>query len=205
MNLPIKPVFVKFLLIGLIGLGAGYGVSITVFPFSSKPKQKIAPQPLAESVETAKTDKTKFIGQISVQFNSESAQIGQPVEAEISIDTKDAVINGFDAILQFDPLVWETASLQFETPEDSDFAIYPVNEVDGLKGEARLSGLTSPEAGFTGDVVVGTLSLTPKKSGELDLKVLFEGMGKGNDSNLAQTQTSKDILGKVIDGKVIVD
>lgn len=187
--------------VSLIGLAAGYWAATTYLPLWFAPSASelggTVPGPAAEATEVKESN---LPGRAAVEFSQTTATVGEEVTVQISLDTGGRTISGFDLILQFDPQAWEVLTPQVTVAATQAFVTYPVNEVSSETGTVRLSGLTDLERGFTGEVSLGSFLLRPQKSGSLEISVVFEGVGVGTDTNLAEQGTGKDILGGVENG-----
>jgi len=190
----------------IIGAGLGYGLQ--TMPISQYLGQFKQPTGISRKISTEiKSQKVEVQrpGVVAVEFDKETGAVWENLEVKILIDTQDGQIDGFDIILQFDPQDWAVLSPQVSLVETAAFAQYPVNLIDPVQGKVELSGLTSLESSFTGEMVVGSFLLQPQKAGKLNLEVYFEGAGEGRDTNLAEKGTGEDILGDVINGEIIVE
>lgn len=190
--------------ISVVGLVAGYWAAITYLPewFVPSSTSETVGVPLAEG--TGEVAESSLPGRVEVRFSQATAAVGEEVKAEIILNTGGATINGFDLLLSFDQEAWVALTPQVAVSETEAFAVYPVNEVSPQAGTVRLSGLTNPESGFTGELTVGSFLLSPQKPGKLGVTVVFEGVGVGTDTNLAEKGTGEDILGGVENGTLEV-
>jgi len=190
----------------IIGAGLGYGLQ--TMPISQYLGQFKQPTGISRKISTEiKSQKVEVQrpGVVAVEFDKETGAVWENLEVKILIDTQDGQIDGFDIILQFDPQDWAVLSPQVSLVETAAFAQYPVNLIDPVQGKVELSGLTSLESSFTGEMVVGSFLLQPQRAGRLNLEVYFEGEGEGRDTNLAEKGTGEDILGDVINKEIIVE
>jgi len=190
----------------MIGAGLGYGLQAT--PISQYLGRFKQPTGISRRITTEiKSQKVQVErqGLVAVEFDKETATVGENLEVKILIDTQGKEIDGFDIILQFDPQDWAVLNPQVSLVETAAFAQYPVNLIDPIAGKVQLSGLTSLESSFTGEMVVGSFLLQPQRAGKLNLEVYFEGEGEGVDTNLAEKGTGEDILGDVINGEIIIE
>lgn len=201
-----KSLLISLAAAAIIGIGLGYGLQVT--PISQYLGQFKQPTGLSRRISTEITSQeveAERPGIVAIEFDKETATVRENIEVKILIDTQDRLIDGFDIILQFDPQDWAVLSPQVSLVETAAFAQYPVNLIDPVQGKVELSGLTSLESSFTGEMVVGSFLLQPQRAGRLNLEVFFEGAGEGRDTNLAEKGTGEDILGEVINGEIIVE
>jgi len=190
----------------IIGAGLGYGLQ--TMPISQYLGQFKQPTGISRKISTEiKSQKVEVQrpGVVAVEFDKETGAVWENLEVKILIDTQDGQIDGFDIILNFNPQDWAVLSPQVSLVETAAFAQYPVNLIDPVQGKVELSGLTSLESSFTGEMVVGSFLLQPQRAGRLNLEVYFEGEGEGRDTNLAEKGTGEDILGDVINKEIIVE
>ena len=201
-----KSLLISLIAVAIIGAGLGYGLQTA--PISQYLGQFKQPAGVSRSITTEIKNQEAEVerpGIVKVEFDKETAAVWENLEVEILIDTQDGEIDGFDIILQFDPQDWAVLNPQVSLVETAAFAQYPVNQIDPIAGKVKLSGLTSLESSFTGEMVVGSFLLQPQKAGRLNVEVYFEGLGEGKDTNLAEKETGEDILGDVISGEIVVE
>lgn len=184
-------------LIIVFGFALGSLVSLKIY----KAKSAKLPQIPSQAKKADSKPRINRNGIMTASFDSSVSQVGEQVEAKIEIDTQGDSINGYDALLKYDPLAWDAASLKAEIMETA-FATTAYNKIDKIKGEISFSGLTEVGESFNGKTVVAVLLMTPKKSGKLALDFVFDGQGAGNDSNMAQVNSGNDVLGRVVNGLV---
>ena len=190
---------IGLIIVASLGIGLGYFVGLGVsrrLIISTVPGIPTAPMG---------KEKAAFPAKIAVELSPPKATLGQQVQASLVLDTQNKVISGFDIILQFDPAAWKVVSSKIEVSSEAPFSTFPTNKINQKIGEIQFSGLTKIDQSFTGKTTVGSVLLKPQRSGNLELKVVFEDVGAGNDSNLAEFSTGSDVLGEVIDGKIQVD
>lgn len=144
------------------------------------------------------------MGRLAVIAASSTGRTSEPMEFKIELDTGDRIIQGFDAILIFNPNDWDAQSSQVSTNPDSLFSQFPVNLIDNREGRIELSGISELDSPFQGTVTLGSFLLQPKHSGTLDVRLLWEGSNQPNDSNLAQVGSIEDALSEVTDAIVVV-
>ena len=206
MNKTKKSLFIGLVAVAIVGAGLGYGLQTA--PISQYLGQFKQPTGVSRRITTeikSQEVQVERPGLVAVEFDKETAAVWENLEVKILIDTQDKEIDGFDIILQFDPQDWAVLNPQVNLTETVAFAQYPVNLIDPIAGKVQLSGLTSLENSFTGEMVVGSFLLQPQKAGKLNLEVYFEGAGEGVDTNLAEKGTGEDILGDVINGEIIIE
>lgn len=200
-----KDLKISLIIVGITGIVGGYTAARLFAPgLVAFPRVITEPLP-SESAEPkeAMPLAPDLPGRMGVKVDSQ-AQVGETVTAEIWLDTQGETISGFDVILEFDPSAWQIVSPTVETADTQAFSTYPVNSIDSEAGKVRLSGLTDLNAGFTGDIVVGSFLLQPQKPGSLEITLVYAGPRQGKDSNLAEQGTGKDMLGGVESGTVEV-
>lgn len=125
-----------------------------------------------------------------------SLSSGATIPVGIVVDSAGKSIDGVDVIMSFDPTRVTVVSPQV-TPTGL-FEESPLNQIDNTAGTIRFSALTfnaKPAAG-----IVGTFAFKPKVAGEITFTFAFTP-GATTDSNVADHQSAKDILGKVENGR----
>lgn len=206
MNLLAKrSLLISLAIVAVLGAGLGYGLQTA--PLSQLLGQFKEPAGAGRITTEIKSQKIEIErpGLVMIEFDKETASVGENIEAKILIDTQGREINGFDIILRFNPQDWLVLNSQIDLTESEAFAQYPVNLIDPVEGRLELSGLTSLENSFTGELAVGSFLLQPQNAGRLSIEIEFQDLGEGNDTNLAETGTGEDILGSVINGEIIIE
>lgn len=114
----------------------------------------------------------------------------------ILVDSAGKSIDGVDVVITFDPTKVKVDGSSLSTT--SLFEQYPLNTVDNVKGEIKLSGGTFSAKPITG--IIATFRFQPLSKGEVNFVIKFTA-GATTDSNIADHTTAKDILGSVENGR----
>ncbi|MCL4398000.1 hypothetical protein M1403_03160 [Patescibacteria group bacterium] len=110
----------------------------------------------------------------------------------IIVNSSGKTIDGVDIILTFDPKKIQVNGTTVTVT--NSFEQYPVNKIDNVKGEIRLSALAFTPKAITG--IVGTFRVKPIARGQATINFQF-APGATTDSNIADHATAQDILGSV--------
>lgn len=116
----------------------------------------------------------------------------------IIVDSSGKAIDGVDVIINFDPK--KVKVLDNKIAGANFFENIPVNNVDNVAGKITFSGLTFSPKPVTG--IIGTFRFQPLVKGEVDFAFNFT-LGSTTDSNIAGSETAKDILGSAPGAKFV--
>jgi len=203
-----KDITIILVSVSLVGLVVGYLAAATYLPQwflgSSELVEVPSPGPVEEGELFERADQDQFAGQVRIDFSQDKTQVDQEVKAEIVIDTGGETINGFDIVAEFDTEEWSALTPEIDTSGSEAFVAYPRNEIVPQTGKIRFSGLTDLDSGFSGEMTIGSFLLRAKKPGKLEVKLVFNGKGVGDDTNLAKVSSGEDILVEVSHGMLEV-
>lgn len=119
-------------------------------------------------------------------------KVGEKIPVSINIDSTKAT-DGTDVILTYNPsLLKVTVPVAVGTIYDD----YPLNSVDEKTGKVSISGISSTPDGKIVQGVFGTATFIAKALGKTIISVDFT-KGSTTDSNVTETKSAKDLLGKV--------
>ena len=128
MNKTKKSLFIGLVAVAIVGAGLGYGLQAAPisqylgwFKQPTGVSRRITTEIKSEEVQVERP------GVVAIEFDKETAAVGESLEVKILIDTQDKEIDGFDIILQFDPQDWAVLNPQVSLVETAAFAQYPVN------------------------------------------------------------------------------
>lgn len=122
--------------------------------------------------------------------------VGTSYPVGIVLDSAGKTIDGVDIVINFDPTKARVEGTSLSTT--SIFEQYPQNEVDNARGIIKLSGLTFTPKPLTG--IITTFRFQPLVKGEVNFTFSFTP-GATTDTNIADHDTAKDILGSVENGR----
>lgn len=133
-------------------------------------------------------------GILSLSSKSSQVKVGQKIAVVVSLRADGKSISGSDVILRFDP-----GLLRGETVEESKlFDIYPRKTIDNVKGKISITAFRSTDKSpLAGDREVATVTFTAAKEGTADISFDFVPFTT-NHSTIAESDTSKNILGNVV-------
>lgn len=119
-------------------------------------------------------------------------KVGEKIPVVINIDSITAT-DGTDVILNYDPnlLIATTPVAVGAIYED-----YPFNSVDKKTGKISISGISNVVGGKIAQGIFGTATFEAKVLGKTTISVDFT-KGSTIDSNIIESKTAKDLLGKV--------
>lgn len=150
---------------------------------------------------------TSLIEETGAKFyfssSSQKLKVNQLTEVKILIDTKGRKITGADAVIKYNP---ELIEIVGDPLPGKIFPVYPINKVKIDKGIVTTTGtITNPDQPvFSGIGQFATLTIKALKVGETNLTFEFSP-GKTNDSNLAEKDSTKDILSKTSNLKIVIN
>jgi hypothetical protein len=114
----------------------------------------------------------------------------------ININTGSNTSNAADIIINYNPSEIDV----IQVTGGSAYESYAGNVIDASAGRIRLTGF-SITGTLSGSRVFGTIKFRSKPNVEsTSLTIVFSGVGNTLDSNIAETNTSTDILGSVGNG-----
>lgn len=116
----------------------------------------------------------------------------------IVIDSGGKSIDGFDAVINFDPTKAQVVDNQVSPTTLFESSL--INTVDNKKGQIKFSALTFNAKPATG--IAGAFKFKPLTKGEVNFTIYFVPGGT-TDSNIGLHGESKDILGGVTNGRFV--
>ncbi|NMC36256.1 hypothetical protein GYA49_04390 [Candidatus Beckwithbacteria bacterium] len=213
LSLPLS-IIILLLCMGIGGVAVGFsfgsGIGSYLIPVqSTKPADsletdtKLQPQ-VAQNI----ISQTEYPAQVAVSFEDEEGAIGQAVLAQISLNTGETEVNGFDIILHYDPqeFISNQTTVAISPELEENFATIAVNKIDQEKGEITLSALTDLDNSFKGELNLGSILLSPQQSGTLKVDVVFDGPGQATVNTQVHGSSSKvNLVGKVVEATLTVN
>ncbi|MDO8570132.1 MAG: cohesin domain-containing protein [Candidatus Daviesbacteria bacterium] len=148
--------------------------------------------PIAITNPAVSTSTTVQNGSITLTAPKASFSVGEKIPVSINIDSIKAT-DGADIIISYDPkLLTVSGPVEVEKMYDD----YPLNVFDNATGKISVSGISSNPNGKVAKGVLGTVILEAKAPGKTQISVDFI-KDSTTDSNIIETKTSKELLGKV--------
>jgi hypothetical protein len=144
-------------------------------------------------------------GKFSLSPNSSTFKKGCESSINIIIDTGSNESNAANIIINYNPSEIEIIDSNLSKPGvqialGSAYEAYADNVVDESTGKIRLTGL-SISSSLKGKGTFGIIHFRSKPGVEnTTLSIVFDGVGKTLDSNIAETNSSDDILAMVENG-----
>ncbi len=135
---------------------------------------------------------------------SGNSLVGQPFEVALMIHTNGRSVSAVDMLLEYDPRMLRaeprggTTSAVFATAS-ALFDAYPNNQLDRAAGRISLSAIRSVGTSFNGSGIVGKVRFVPLTKGKAGVHFTYTPEGT-TDSNAADVQSGKDVLGQVVGG-----
>lgn len=127
-------------------------------------------------------------------------KVGETMPVLIKVSTGNHLTAGVDLVLKYDPSKLEASSsslIKGNTYDD-----YPQINIDSKNGVLRTSGVVAPDkSGFNGKGDFGTINFTAKSPGVTTISLEFSPNAT-TDSNMVESITNKDVLGKVESVKI---
>lgn len=118
--------------------------------------------------------------------------VGDKISVNINVDSVKAT-DGTDVILNYDP---KLLTVTQNAEVGNIYNDYPLNVFDNATGKISLSGISSNPNGAIAKGLFGTIILEAKAPGKTTISVDFV-KDSTTDSNIIETKTSKELLGKV--------
>jgi hypothetical protein len=137
-------------------------------------------------------------GSFLISPSSTNLKAGQKASFNLEFETSGKILDGTDALVNFDPLYLEAEGVKTEDV----FEEYPVKRIDNAKGTVRITGLKTREnADFSSKLILGSITFRAKKAGNTLISFDFV-KGKTNLSTLIETGTSRNIL-DIVQGSAV--
>lgn len=182
-----RPRTIFFLLIAIVAVEVILGFKTLLTPITGG--KIIKPNPLSPGQAILLTKESKY-------------SLGEKVPVTVKVSTGGHTTSGTDLVLRYNPKFLEATPGSFL--KGRIYADYPTVTVDSAHGIMRISGVTSPnKPGFNGSGDFGIVNFTAKAKGVVEVVVDYQ-KDSTSDSNMLQSGTSKDILGKVTNVKITV-
>lgn len=130
--------------------------------------------------------------------------VGEPFDVSLEVHTNGRAVSAIDMILVYDPRILrpdmkKLADAPVQATSSALFDAYPNNTVDRNGGRIELSAIRSVGRSFTGSGTVGKIRFIPLNKGKAEVKFSFE-QGNTTDSNAADAESGKDIVGYTVGG-----
>jgi hypothetical protein len=131
-----------------------------------------------------------------------TATVGQNFKVDVELSSTSPA-QGADLIVKYDPKVLELVKVKQEAATVGKvFTDYPANSADN-SGIITISGVT-PSTGFSGKGVFATLNFKVITKGKTNISFDYK-MGSTTDSNVTESASGSDILGKVNNLEVLIN
>lgn len=166
-------------------------VAVVVIEILWAAKTLLSPIPVKKAAEVPViTDAT-----LSLISSKKDFKQGEILLVNINLQTGGHKTIGTDIVLKYNPKVLETSQTAFI--RGTVYPDYPLIKVDNEKGLINISGVvTSKDGSFEGTGLFGQVAFKAKSVGLATVQLEFI-KDASNDSNVIETGTPKDILGKV--------
>jgi hypothetical protein len=124
-------------------------------------------------------------------------RVGEIIPVSINISSTKKT-DGVDLIIRYDPNLLTVVPYKDLAPMQTSgiYGDYPVNKYDEKEGLITVSGVNSSSSGIVPKGLLGTILFKPKATGQAKIFLDFT-KGETADSNITETQTSKDVLENV--------
>ncbi len=125
---------------------------------------------------------------------------------DVVLDTGGAQTDGSDAIIKYDPALFNISS---QIKQGTIYSDYPGNNVNDTTGKMTISGLASVSSPFSGKGTLGTFTFTVKDAAATGVsQMTFDfdpnNKTKTSDSNVVERGTVAEVLNSVVNGSYIV-
>lgn len=132
---------------------------------------------------------------ISLSASKTSFKVNEVVPVSVMVDTGGRTIDGVDLIVKFDPKILDATAGGLIKGKILDE--YPLKSVDTGKSLIYISGVSNSKNGFGGTGQFALINFKAKSAGRTSLTIGFIKNGETTDSNLVETDASKDVLDQV--------
>lgn len=162
--------------------------SSDIFSYVSLPSTKQTSQ--SESVAD---------GSISLKAPKQVLKSGEKLTVTAYISSNDRKTDGTDVVINYDPKI---LSVEIIGPEKKVMAVsdiyseYPSNNVGDNDGTLKVSGISNIPDGTAVNGVLGSVIFSAKGKGKTAIVVQYSP-GETIESNMVETKTGRDLLGKV--------
>lgn len=178
-----------FVILGIIVLGEFvYALKVLNSPLPPAPVQRKTVAPLSSA-------------KISLNSPKLSYSLNEIVPVSVVVASGGRTLDGTDVIIHFDPKILEATSGAIV--KGKTFDEYPLMTVDSKKGLVTVSGINSLKNGFKGAGQFIMINFKAKTTGKAAVVIDYKP-GSTSDSNLVETETSKDILDGVDNLELII-
>lgn len=150
--------------------------------------------PVPVSPLPSQTSTRETLAAISLNVPQSIVSIGSTVPVSVMIDTGNHRVSGVDLIVRFDPKILDATAEGLV--KGKIFDEYPLASVNAKEGTISISGISSTKNSFKGTGQFAVINLKTKKTGRTSLTIEFK-KGSTTDSNLVETDTSRNILDTV--------
>lgn len=123
---------------------------------------------------------------------------GSSYQVGIIVNSAERSLDGADIIIRFDPTKVQVEGTKITT--GNLFEDYIVNSVDNVRGQIKVGAVTFTSKPVAG--LLGTFRFTPLAKGVVEFTFDF-APGATTETNLAESKTARDILGKVENARYI--
>ena len=186
---PVKRTIFVLVMLIIVGEIAWVGWNI----YSSMNKAGIG------SINTKDTPNlSENLANLTLKTLKTSAAVGEKIPVDVLISSVRASA-GTDVVIYYDPKLLSVDMPNGGTPVTAGllYSDYPVNRLDAQSNRIDFSGISASQAGTQANGVLGTMNFIAKAPGKA--KIWFDFTpGSTSDSNVVESQTSQDILSKVV-------
>lgn len=195
---PLKMLLNKKIIFAVLGIVVLVEV---VWAVSSLMKPK--PTPVASSPSSSAVAITKVTSATLIATPS-AVKVGDKINVKINLSSQ-VKSDGVDMIILYDPKLLSVESASAATPvkTGSLFSSYPQNKLDDKLGRIAVSGIADQAGGVLANGSLGEVTFVAKTAGKTKITLDFTP-GSASDSNIVETGTGNDVLGKVGAAEVII-
>lgn len=154
--------------------------------------------PLPPTKQTAQSESV-VDGSISLRAPKQVLKLGDKLTVTAYISSNNHKTDGTDVVISYDPKILrvETIGPEKKVMAVSDiYSEYPSNNIDGNDGTLKISGISNILEGNAVNGVLGSIIFSAKGKGKTAVVVQYSP-GETTESNMVETTTGKDLLGKV--------
>lgn len=186
----------------LIGIAIIVILGEAVWAFKTLQKNSMVQQIVKDqSVTNVQPNQPGNILNGSIILNSPKKvlSVGEKLTVTVHISSADKSTDGTDLVLSYDPkiLTVETIGTEKKVMAVSDiYPEYPGNGMGEKEGLIKVSGISSEKNGTAVNGVLGSIIFSAKTKGKTNINVEFSP-GATSESNIVETHTGHDLLGKV--------
>jgi len=126
---------------------------------------------------------------LNLSSSTATPKVGEEFWVEVNLNTQIQETLGTDAVLIFDPQLFEAKEIE----EGEIYPDYPGKKIDNEQGKIFLSGVANYGSSVSASGVLGKIKFVPKKEGKAQISFAWQS-GKTNLTSIIPYQGNADLL-----------